>query len=326
MSTSKIEWCDSVWNPVVGCSIVSPGCTNCYAMRMAARLEKIGTAPHYAGTTKIVNGNPVWTGKVAMAPDRILLAPLRWKKPRRIFVNSMSDAFHESVQDAWLDRILAVAALCPQHRFLFLTKRAGRMAEYVSHISEPGFGARDRIDNFVLNWTMGDKPRLGAGRLDVSIDGYDACERWPLPNVYLGVSVEDQTRADERIPDLLATPAAVRFVSVEPLLGPVDFRQIRIAGEPHSQTHDALSGYSSDTPFEFVAAGLQDRMSRGRLDWVICGGESGPGARPMAVEWARSLRDQCKAAGVPFFMKQMTKKAPIPDDLMVREFPEGSNQ
>ena len=132
-----IEWTDATWNPVVGCSIVSPGCTNCYAMQMAARIEKMQPESHYAGTTKRVNGNAVWTGKVALAPDHILTAPLRWKKPRRIFVNPMGDLFHESIPDAWIDRVFAVMALAPQHRFQLLTKRAKRMREYCSDPATP---------------------------------------------------------------------------------------------------------------------------------------------------------------------------------------------
>jgi protein gp37 len=289
--TSKIEWTDATWNPIVGCSIVSPGCTNCYAMRMAARLQScIGDGKHlvghYDGTVKRINGHAVWTGKVALAPDHILTAPLRWQKPRRIFVNSMGDLFHESIPDAWIDRVFAVMALSPQHEFQVLTKRAKRMRDYVCHISEPGFGARDRIDNVVLGWRLDrtHKEVFRSGRLDVVNDGYDACERWPLPNVWLGVSAERQQEADERIPHLLQTPAAVRFVSAEPLLGPIDFRRAFYVGEEGGGEH----------------VGSKRQM----IGWIIVGGESGPKARPMHPQWARDIRDQCQAAGVPFFFKQ----------------------
>jgi len=274
---TSIEWADATWNPVVGCSVVSPGCTNCYAMRLANRLlDKPGA--QYAGTTQRVNGNAVWTGKVALAPDHILTQPMRWKRPRRIFVNSMGDLFHEGVPDAWIDRAFAVMALCPQHTFLVLTKRAARMREYfTANTGEFDTGhACGRIADAIQpmrtdNRAVGPVPHLHGG------------ERWwPLANVWLGVSAEDQQRADERIPDLLATPAVKRFVSCEPLLGPIRFREV--LGD------------------DWLASGRSGE-ARG-LDWVIVGGESGPGARPMHPDWVRALRDQCGAAGVPFFFKQ----------------------
>jgi hypothetical protein len=137
---SAIEWTDATWNPVVGCSIVSPGCTNCYAMKMAARIEKMASSPmaahvnvqtHYAGTTQRSKAGAVWTGKVARAPEHILTQPLKWKRPRKIFVNSMGDLFHESIPDEWIDRVFAVMALAPQHTFQVLTKRAERMRSYL---------------------------------------------------------------------------------------------------------------------------------------------------------------------------------------------------
>jgi hypothetical protein len=183
----KIQFTDATWNPLAGCSIVSPGCTNCYAMRQAARIERMGGADHYVGLTEMVNGKPVWTGKVALASERTLLAPLRWKKPRKIFVNSMSDLFHESVPDEWIDRIFAVMALCPQHTFQVLTKRSKRMREYLlTPWTRVNIG--DRVGNISAD---------GDNDHDAFIDG-----PWPLPNVWLCVTAEDQTRADERIPDL----------------------------------------------------------------------------------------------------------------------------
>lgn len=257
---SAIEWTDDTWNPIVGCSIVSPGCTNCYAMKQAARLlDGNPKSPHYAGTTKRVNGKAVWTGKVALAPDHILTAPLRWKKPRRIFVNSMGDLFHESVSDEWIDRVFAVMALGPQHTFQVLTKRSKRMREYCREIRAAYIDAQNALSERVF------------GHRSSTIT-------FPLPNVWLGVSAEDQQRADERIPDLLATPAAVRFVSAEPLLKPIDLG----GGLPGEYDDDLTPG----------------------LDWIIAGGESGPGARPMHPDWARSIRDQCAAAGVAFHFKQ----------------------
>lgn len=288
--SSKIEWTDETWNPVVGCSVVSPGCTNCYAMKMAARLEAMGGAlNHYCGTTVRSSAGPVWTGKVAQAPEHILTRPLGWKQPRRVFVNSMGDLFHESVPDAWIDRVFAVMALCPQHTFQILTKRAARMREYMS-----GEAARYRIARPIVDLLIagtvaaGDGwPVVGEGEVD-NPDNIKLRE-WPLPNVWLGVTAEDQRRADERIPDLVETPAAVKFVSCEPLLSSVDLspwlaiQRITLGGRPHLTE-------------------ITGRVSA--LDWVICGGETGPGARPMLPDWARDLRDQCKAADVPFFFKQ----------------------
>lgn len=255
---SNIEWTDATWNPIVGCSIVSPGCRECYAMKFAARmLDGNPKSPHYAGTTQQSKAGPVWTGKVVLAPEHIVTAPLRWKKPRRIFANSMGDLFHEDCPDEWILDALTVMAIARQHTFQVLTKRAERMRHFMSN--------PDLLQEIMVNWWSFD-------------DGIRGVEAWPLPNVWLGVSVEDQKRADERIPDLLHTPAAVRFISAEPLLGDIDLAD-----------HLAL-----DTPL----------MGGIALHWVIAGGESGPNARPMHPDWARSLRDQCATAGVPFFFKQ----------------------
>ena len=288
-----IEWTDATWNPVVGCSIVSPGCTNCYAMQMAARIEKMQPESHYAGTTKRVNGNAVWTGKVALAPDHILTAPLRWTKPRRIFVNSMGDLFHESVPDEWIDRVFAVMALCPQHTFQILTKRSWRMREYCGDI-EGSYNIATAILDLLIDRKIDGKITDESNPLaDERADDDPALKKWPLPNVWLGVSAEDQARADERIPDLLAIPAAVRFVSAEPLLSALDLVPYL---SPHFQSESA------------------DFPKLGELDWVIAGGESGPSARPMHPDWARSIRDQCQDARVPFFFKQWGQWAPWDDD------------
>lgn len=286
---TKIEWTDATWNPVTGCAVVSPGCTNCYAMRLAGtRLRHIASR---AGLTRESKAGPVWTGETRLN-EAELRKPLRWRRPRRIFVCAHGDLFAESVPDDWIDRVFAVMALAPQHTFQVLTKRARRMRDYL--------GAR--AGDWQTVWPDANPP----GSLQISryeqrlIMGGAPWENlqppsFPLANVWLGVSAEDQTRADERIPDLLATPAAVRWVSAEPLLGPIDFARVMVDGDP-------------------------------RLDWIVVGGESGAGARPMHPAWARSIRDQCAEAGVPFFMKQMsgaTKRAmpTIPDDLMIREYP-----
>jgi len=210
------------------------------------------------------------------------------------FVNSMSDLFHESVPDEVIDRVFAVMALCPQHTFQVLTKRSARMREYLA--AHDTSKAGDSITNaaFLMN---------GLVR---GYRGQGGSATWPMPNVWLGVSVEDQKRADERIPDLLATPAAVRFLSCEPLLGLVDLTGIMQPGT--SYVYQPLRGVRFD-PMAPPSYG-SDEEETAKIDWVIVGGESGPGARPMHPDWAHSLRDQCAAAGVPFFFKQWGEWAP----------------
>lgn len=297
---TKIEWTEMTWNPIVGCSVTSPGCTNCYAMRQAHRLSHNPATPHYHGTAKMSRGGPVFTGAVGIASHSALIAPITRKKPTLYFVNSMGDPFHENVPDAWIDRMFAVMALAPQHTFQVLTKRAARMREYFEDME---FG---RISDMMHEM---DHPADEAA-IEYATDRLDLLTMpRPLPNVWLGVSVEDQSRADERIPDLLATPAAVRFLSCEPLLGPVDLTSITAPKgtlRPYLARVDALSGccqsieHHSNDWFRMPHA----------LDWIICGGESGPGARPMHPDWARSLRNQCGAAGVRFFFKQWGDWAP----------------
>lgn len=301
---SKIEWTESTWNPIVGCTVVSPGCTNCYAMKMAARLQKMnrtggsGSAyvNPYDGTTIDTKAGAVWSGKVALAPEHILTIPLRRKKPTTYFVNSMGDVFHESVPDEWIDKVFAVMTMAPQHTFQVLTKRADRMRAYLAD--------RDAVYTRVYSTIFHDpslaKARFNADAVVANMTSWLVKDGF-LPNVWLGVSAEDQTRADERIPHLLATPAAVRFVSAEPLLGPVDFTP------QADETYQRLSEWYG--PNGFDPTGSQPRRERmhgyfPRLDWVIVGGESGADARPMHPAWARSIRDQCTDAGVPFFFKQ----------------------
>lgn len=272
-----IEWTEMTWNPVSGCAKVSAGCKHCYAERDWGRLQHL---PAYAGRAFT---------DVATHADR-LDQPLRKKRPRRIFVNSMSDLFHQDVPDAFIDRVFAVMALAKQHTFQILTKRPDRMLAYLSN------GARAEL----------------VGIDAEAISGLDRhtetlLQRWPLPlpNVWLGVSVEDQAAADERIPLLLKTPAAVRFVSAEPLLGPVRLSPTCDAG---SRPHPKGGGVTCQQ-----CGG--SRMKGGCLgiDWLIVGGESGPKARPMHPEWARSLRDQCAAAGVPILFKQWGEWVPRSD-------------
>lgn len=298
MSASKIEWTEQTWNPIVGCSLESPGCTNCYAIKLAGRLALMGTAAHYEGTTQKTKAGFVWTGKINVAPDSILLAPLKRRKPTTYFVNSMSDLFHPDVPDDVIDRVFAVMALCPQHKFQVLTKRSARMRTYLT--GPHCFRIADRILEI-------DRTSAASLRAIAAINSM-----YPLPNVWLGVSVEDQVRANERIPDLLNTPAAVRFLSCEPLLGPVDLTRVFIGEGGLDCAADAPSEWKSIKTLRFIVNSLigAPSINWGKIDWVIVGGESGPGARPMHPDWARSIRDQCAAAGVPFHFKQWGEWAP----------------
>jgi len=273
---TKIEWADATLNAINGCSLASPGCTNCYAMRLAG--TRMQHHPTRAGLARTVNGKPVWTGEVRLHEPALLQA-LRWKSPRRIFWNAHGDTFHEAVPDEWIDKLFAVCALTPQHTHMILTKRSERMRKYLS---------RHRWHKWAAIGRALDAKRW---RNLPPIMGGDCT---PVPNVWLGVSVEDQARADERIPDLLATPAAVRFISAEPLLGPVDLCRAYATKDEHGT-------YLHDGPIL-------------GLDWVIAGGESGPGSRPMHPDWARSLRDQCLAAGVAFHFKQWGEWHPADAD------------
>lgn len=222
MATTSIEWTEATWNPVVGCTVLSPGCTNCYAMRLAARLEAMGQ-PKYQGVTRQSGGRAKWNGRINL--DRSALEiPKRWKTGRTIFVNSMSDLFHEGVPLDFIKEVFATMIATPQHTYQVLTKRAERAEELSPHLP------------------------------------------WPK-HIWLGVSVENADYA-YRIDHLRRTSAAVKFLSLEPLLGPLDDLD--------------LSG----------------------IDWAIAGGESGPGARPMPIEWVRSIRDQCVTANVAFHFKQ----------------------
>jgi protein gp37 len=267
---SKIEWTDATWNPIRGCSRVSEGCRNCYAERIAARFS--GPGQPYEGTARrSPQGEGGWTGEVRFVPE-VLEQPLRWKHPRRIFVNSMSDLFHENVQPEWFAKIWGVMIQSPQHTFQILTKRPAIMRECLK-------GARR---------SMGKRHNAEFIKSAFGLE-------FPLRNIWLGVSVENQNTADERIPILLDTPAAVRFVSYEPALGPVDVRHIQ---------HDGLVEIDALTGDHGVYRPLIGRAPGNKLHWIIAGGESRPGARPAHPDWFRSVRDQCLAAGVPFFFKQ----------------------
>lgn len=266
---TKIEWATETWNPVTGCTPISEGCRNCYAERMSKRL---------AGRCGYPEGEPF---RVTLHPDK-LDQPMRWKKPRMIFVCSMGDLFHEDVPFDQISQVFDVMcswrwptkeAECsgdaslledPGHTFMVLTKRPERIPEWLSWLGH--------------YWT-GDSPV----NINLEAEGHFGKHIW------FGVTAENQARADERIPILLQIPAAVRFVSVEPMLGPVDLNKYLY---PH-RLCDGHSAWQCD----------EDCPRRPGLDWVICGGETGPGARPMHPDWVRGLRNQCQAAGVPFFFK-----------------------
>lgn len=321
---TEIAWTDATWNPLRGCSRVSEGCRNCYAERMAARglpgLNSPTTGEPFAIMTP---QGPRWTGKVELIESQ-LDVPLRWRTPRRIFVNSMSDTFHESIRDEWIGNIVGTIWATPRHQFQVLTKRPQRAAEYLPRL--------------YAKWNKQDLDAETAA--DCAGRSFERGPDLPPENLWLGVSVEDQRSADKRIPHLLATPAAVRFLSVEPLLGPVDLKR--------------WLRWPTDS------FGIPYPGNPNRIDWVVVGGESGPGARPCRLEWIRSIVQQCAAAGVPCFVKQIgsrpefasdhwpegltsalwssdlgfydypaTKKGgdptEWPDDLRVRQFPEARN-
>lgn len=280
---SKIEWTDATWNPITGCTLVSEGCRHCYAAKLAATRMK--NHPSRKGLARMnAAGEAKFTGEVRFN-EQWLDQPLRWKRPRKIFVCAHGDLFHEAMPDEWIDRVYAVMALASHHTFQVVTKRPERAREYL---------AADRRRE--INLEIYEKPKVL--RRDIT-DAY-----WPLPNVWLGTSVEDQATADARIPHLLATPAAIRFVSAEPLLGPLRLDDLIVAdgrpGEWHVNALDAEGGDPADDP----------DFGCNTLDWIIVGGESGPKARPMHPDWALSLRDQCQAAGVAFFFKQWGEYAP----------------
>jgi protein gp37 len=286
--STKIEWCKNkdggqgkTWNPVTGCTKISPGCQNCYAERMAKRLR---------GRCGYDTEKPF---KVTLHPDR-LEEPLHWRKPSTVFVCSMGDLFHEDVPFDYIDRVFKRINGSPQHDFLILTKRPERMREYFARSMKflcaacQGTGCSYCLDHGYQNWEMK-----------------------PYSNVWLGVTAENQEMADERIPILLQIPAAVRFVSVEPMLGPINLRKWLFYQMRCTKCKDTGWVTGLERPCQWCNPGGEFRSSvspaerfKPKLDWVICGGETGPDARPVHPDWARSLRDQCVSAGVPFFFKQ----------------------
>lgn len=313
---TRIEWTDATWNPTTGCSKVSDGCRFCYAEAVSTRwghTAKPWTHPHAAENVKL-------------RPER-LDQPLRWRKPRKVFVDSMSDLFHELVPDAYIDQVFGIMAAAPQHTFQVLTKRPACMRAY---LSDPDakyriWEAARPIVERVTGKSMYDVvPVAKPGH------GLQWCypAQWPLPNVWLGTSIED-ARVTDRISELVATPAAVRFLSCEPLIGPLDLapwlscehametgtgdldtfrcdicgRVSRYIDDPMGLVYTVDRNGSRFTRREVIAPGHL-------IDWVIVGGESGPHHRPIDPDWVRTIRDDCTAAGVAFFFKQWGGRTP----------------
>lgn len=275
MSKTNIEWTDETWNPVRGCSRVSTGCQNCYAEKVAFRFK--GTGLPYEGL--LAKGGQ-WNGSIKLVPEQ-LLKPLSWKKPRKIFVNSMSDLFHEKVPTEFIDQIFAVMALASQHTFQILTKRPERMLAYLTDPERAE--AIGHAESYIFEKFSYTKDRIPVGKYYGPVHRH---ELWPLPNVWLGVSVENQETADQRIPLLLKTPAAVRWISVEPLLGAI-----------------SLEHLPRPTAFHTSPYGWTNWLGQ-HLHWVVAGGESGSNARPMHPDWVRLLRDHCAGMGIAFLFKQ----------------------
>lgn len=286
--TTAIEWCDRTWNPIVGCTRVSKGCDNCYAIGVASR----NLCDQHRGLTKIrpkdsTRSGADWTGEVRLVPQR-LSEPLRWRKPQRVFVNSMSDLFHAKVPESFRAAVFAVMAACRRHTFIVVTKRPGPGLIPWASAKEANASAMGYARHYNRDPRLPSSPWWSVP--------------WPLPNVHILVSAEDQSAWSERVPRLLEMPAAVRGVSAEPLLGPIVW---------------------------------PERLEQ--LDWLIIGGESGRGARPCAAPWIRDLARRGQAAGVATFIKQLGSDSvgagtqagkgddmsTWPEDLRVREFPRG---
>lgn len=302
-----ISWCDETWNPFVGCSPVSPACAHCYAQEQAARIVRlargVGRVSHYEAALSQAGGAPRWSGAIAQAPEKSRLAMLaKTRKPSDVFVGSMTDFFHPAAPEDWRIEALAIMALTPWRRYLLLTKRAPDMRALMSNPNTPR-----RIAAIILT-----------RHLDWGVSGHDAIAalapraqerdkesvRWPLENVALGVTAEDQERADLRIPELLATPAAWRFLSCAPLLGPLDlfgldYEGPLLGGEPTQQQISGPNGVW------FI------RHGGPRLDFIVVEGESGKTARPTHPDWVRGLRDQCAQTETTFHFKQWGEWADV---------------
>lgn len=313
MGGSKIEWCTDVWNPITGCSPVSEGCKNCYAGRFAQRL---------AGRYGYPEKNPF---QITFHDDR-MNEPLRWRKDRRIFLGSMTDLFHEDVTDEMRDTVFGMVAACAvlenkNHTFMVLTKRPIRMGQYFGAIGPKFHTPSDLFKRWASaadRYVQLDNPDMLASEMIWSWwyaqreQRPRATQMWPLPNLWLGVTAENQLEADTRIPILLMVPATIRFVSVEPMLESVDLSShLRCKGCGYTKADRNLHGDHRlcKRPFN-------------TLDWVICGAETGSGARPMEDCAAIHLRDQCVEAGVPFFFKKTSDRSRLLEGREWNEFPE----
>lgn len=338
---TKIGWTDATWNPVRGCSVVSAGCTNCYAQTMAARFAGPGEAyeglirwkskvsgMYYDKKESAGDATAHWSGKLRLVENH-LLDPLRWKKPRKVFVNSMSDLFHENLAFEDIATVFGVMAAASQHTFQVLTKRPERAVEFFRWLEGQKGGPSLHVAWEALRHeaeTVGD-----SGPLHCQY-GPAPNAAWPLPNVWIGVSVENQRAANERIPLLLQIPAAIRFLSCEPLLESLDIRSWLYLWEckvcsAHPDSMGLVQHGRGCYQVDSDGGGSSFEEPWARVDWVIVGAESGPKARGMDEDWVRSLRDQCVQAGVPFFYKQkldengIKVEAPELDGKAWQEFP-----
>ncbi len=346
MSESKISWTDTTWEIVLGCTRVSAGCQHCYAERLTHRFSQNPVFKNkYDGLIKIGTNGPAWNGTVRVLHDE-LMKPLSWKKPRKVFVCSRSDLFHKDVPFDFIAAVFGVMAATPQHTYQILTKRPERMAEFFAQVKNVA------LSPAAQNWLRDSRRPEHAWEVLLCMEHFarktpagttfveNVSKSWPLANVWLGTSVEDQKAANERIPHLVKCPAVVRFVSVEPLLGEVNllpwladieclradcdwqgFRNNNVDSGglrfDESEVHEGEDDYfcpecgaseergevgSTEHAAPFGKNSGRDNAPL--LDWVIVGGESGADARPMDMRWARTLRDQCRNAGVAFYFKQ----------------------
>ena len=321
MST-KIPYVTDTNNPIAGCEHVSPGCDHCYAEIMAGRINQLNpvcskyklvirqdqTIISQKGNTTKVKLSSKWNGGVSMELKDFKI-PFHWKKPRRVFLCSMGDLFYKEVPNEWIDRLMTVIAMNPQHIFMVLTKRPARMKEYIESRSELWDYIKDLAWDYAELLDQKNMPKDWMFDTDYQPDGEGGYTKdpvliwegkWPLQNLWLGVTAENQTMADARIPILLKTPAVKRFVSYEPALGPVDFCKIRkLTGVGYVATN-SLAGVSW---YEDIDTNQHDWYSN-KLDWIICGAESGPGHRPMDEDWVMRVKQDCVRFSVPFFFKQ----------------------
>jgi protein gp37 len=297
MGKTKISWTDRTWNPTRGCARVSEGCRNCYAERQARRFA--GPGQPYEG---LIDAHGRWNGEARFVAEH-LGDPFRWRDPQVVFVDSMSDLFHEDITDEQIAAVFGVMAVCSQHTFQILTKRPARMRAWFNRCGDP---VRECIAEALKHLPVHQKGYAvtePTGRV-----AWTGLVAWPLPNVWLGVSVEDQDAADNRIDLLLKTDAAVRFLSCEPLLGPINLRGIGASPDDDEDVRiNALAGTYSVSRRGEDDEDDEDEYGT-KIDWVIAGAESGPGARDCSVQWLRWLRDQCAEELVAFFLKQASTR------------------